>query len=372
MQTSRRGFTLIELMLSMTLMMMVFAMALPFFRIQSKAVEANIGRGEASQSARFVQSGIDRELRLAGGEVGQPLIVQATPWAVTFNVDLVSRVADDANAVYINVDADSLEVTSWRQVDAKALPTGSKVYPSRDYSDGSGNLSGAETITYFVLPDASSGRTDLYAVWRRVNDRDSTLVARDIHIPADTGYFFRYWRTTASGALTQIPTSSLPLYWDAASALADSIRVVDMRVSALWVDDRTGDETTRTTYASTRLLNAGLLKERTCGTAPLPARNVLATLQYDADGAPVAVRITWDNSLEEASGERDVSLYVVQRRLAAETAWTTLRNTSANGDAAYAFDDFDLGGGTRTYGVFSQDCSPSNSPVVSSAAVVIP
>ena len=61
-----------------------------------------LGRGEASQNARFVQDAIDRELRLAGGEVGQPIIVQATPFALTFNVNLVSNVADDPGAVYID------------------------------------------------------------------------------------------------------------------------------------------------------------------------------------------------------------------------------------------------------------------------------
>ncbi len=368
----RAGFTLIELMLSLTLTTMVFAIALPFFRMQSKAVEANVGRGEASQSARFVQNAIDRELRLAGGEAGQPVIVQATPWAVSFNVDLVSRNAGDANAVYVNPDADSLEVTSWSVNDAAALPTGSKVYPTADYFDASGNLGGAEAITYFLTPDASSGRTDLYLVWRRVNDRDPTLVVRDIHVPADTGYFFSYWRTTAAGALAAIPSTDLPIYWDDTLGRADSIRVVDMRVSALFRDDRDASEVTRTTYASTKLLNAGLLKQHTCGTSPLPPRNVTATIQYDVDGAPVSVLIAWDASLEEGSGERDVATYVVQRQIDGEATWVTLRNSAASGDASYAVEDFELGGGDRTYGVIAQDCSPANSAFVTSSLVDIP
>lgn len=368
----RPGFTLIELMLSMTLTLMVFAIALPFFRMQARAVEETVGKGEASQSARFVQGAIDRELRLAGGEVGQPIIVQASPFAVTFNVDLVSRTIGDANAVYVNPDADSTAVVAWPFSVAAALPTVSKTYPTRDYFDAAGNPSGAETISFFVALDASSGRSDVYNLWRRVNRGDSTLVARDLHIPADTGYFFRYWRTSATGALSLIANASLPAYWDDSTRLADSIRVVDMRVSALYRDERTGQEATRTTYASTRLLNAGLLKQRTCGTSPLPARNVAATLQVDGSGVPTAVRIAWDASLEEGGGERDVSTYVVQRRLSSETDWTTLRNVVANGDASYAFEDFDLAGGDRVYGVFAQDCSPANSPVTATGTVTIP
>jgi prepilin-type N-terminal cleavage/methylation domain-containing protein len=368
----RPGFTLLELMLSMTLSLMVFAIALPFFRVQSKAVEANVGRSEASQNARFVQNAIDRELRLAGGEVGQPIIVQATPFALTFNVDLVSRTPGDANAVYVNADADSLAVTGWDDGDAAALPGTTKAYPDRDYFDAAGNLSGAETISYFVSLDVASGRADLYQLWRRVNDRDSTLVARDIHIPADTGWFFRYWRTTGTGALVQVPANALPILWDDTTALADSIRIVDLRVSALYRDDRAREEVTRTTYASTRLLNAGLLRQRTCGSSPLPARNVTAAVQLDAGGAPASVRIAWDPSLEEGGGERDVTTYVVQRRLASETAWITLGNVPANGDASYAYEDFDLAGGDRIYGVFAQDCSPANSPVVATGTVSIP
>ena len=97
-----------------------------------------------------------------------------------------------------------------------------------------------------------------------------------------------------------------------------------------------------------------------------------ATIQYDADGAPAAVLITWDASLEEASGERDVATYVVQRRRDGELTWTTLRNSAASGDASYAVEDFELGGGDRSYGVIAQDCSPANSSLVTSALVDIP
>jgi type II secretory pathway pseudopilin PulG len=368
----RPGFTLIELMLSMTLSMMVFAIALPFLRMQSRSVEQSVGRSEASQSARFAQHAIDRELRLAGGEVGQPALVQATPYALTFNVDLVSRVADDANAVYINTDADPLAVSAWSDAAAAALPGGSKVYPEALYYDAAGNISGAETISYFVSADVPSGRNDLFNLWRRVNDRDSTLVARDIHIPPDTGYFFRYWRSDAAGELTLVSAADLPAYWDDATRLVDSIRVVGVRASAVYRDDRTGDEVMRTTYGSTRLLNVGLLKERTCGTAPLPARTLAATVQVDGVGAPTGVRLTWDPSLEEAGGERDVSTYVVQRRLPSSAVWKTLGNVPANGDASYAYEDFDLADGDRFYGVLAQDCSPANSPAETTGLVSIP
>lgn len=368
----RPGFTLVELMISMTLSLLVIGIAIPFFRSQGLAVERAVGRQESIQGARVAQNAIDRELRLAGGEVGQPIIVQATPFALTFNVNLVSDVADDPGAVYIDESADSLAVIAWPFGRAGALPLTGATYPSRDYFDAAGNASGAETISYWVTPDGSTGRTDDFTLWRRVNDGDSTLVARDLLIPADSAWFFRYARATAAGGLLEIPAASLPVLWSDSTGLADSIRVVQMRVRSVYRDDRTGRDVVQTVFASTRLLNAGLLKERTCGTSPLPPANVTATLQLDPDGVPVSVRVGWEASLEEGGGERDVALYLVQRRPAGATAWSTLRNVPASGDATYAYDDFALASGDWEYGVFAQDCSPANSPVVSSSTVVIP
>lgn len=367
----RPGFTLSEVLISTTLLMIVFAIAIPFFRAQSLAVTRDVGRQESTQSARFVQNIIDRELRLAGGETGQPLIVEAGPFAVTFNVNLVSRVNDDPSAVYIDEDADSLFTEAWRLDRVGALPITGTVYPDRNYTDGTGNLSGAETISYWVEIDSQATRPDVYTLWRRVNDQAATLVARDLLIPADTAWFFRYSRVTATGALVPVADSALPIAWTDTTRLADSIRVVQMRVSGLYRDERNGGEIVQTVYGSTRLLNAGLLKQRTCGTAPLPPENITATIEY-VDGAPAAVRVAWDASPEEDGGEQDVTVYLVQRRPSLSTVWESLRNVPANGAASYAFEDFDLASGDWVYGVLAQDCSPANSPVVASNGVTIP
>ena len=74
---ARAGFTLIEMMMAILLTMLVFAITIPFFRQQTMAVDNSAGRLDALQNARYAQSYIDRELRLAGGITGQPIIVQA-------------------------------------------------------------------------------------------------------------------------------------------------------------------------------------------------------------------------------------------------------------------------------------------------------
>lgn len=368
----RDGFTLIEVLISLTMLLVVVASVTSVYRTQIRAIDSATGRLEAIRNLRFVQSTIDRELRLAGGVGGQPVIVMAHPMALTFNVDLVTRNANDHSAVYYNPDADSLATEGFDPARAKALPLVAKVYPAQAYTDAGGNRSTAETIAYFLVRDLTATRSDIYTMFRRVNDRDSTVVARNIQVPTDSVYFFRYWRTDVTGNLSQIPLANLPIYWDAASRLADSIRVVDLRVNTFYHDAARNIDVLRSTSTSTKLLNAGTLGQSTCGGPPLPARNVNANLVLDANGAPSSVHVTWDASQEETAGEKDVALYLVQRRLSAATAWETLYNVPANGSASYSFDDHNLATGTWLYAIVAQDCSPANSAPVLSMSIVIP
>jgi type II secretory pathway pseudopilin PulG len=370
----RAGFTLIEMMMAVLLTMLVFAITIPFFRQQTMAVDNAAGRLDALQNARYAQSFIDRELRLAGGVTGQPIIVQAAPFAVTFNVDLVSRQAGDPNATYYNPSADSLSTESWEPSRKKALPTSAVLYPTKFYNDANNNQSPAETISYFLYLDGTSGRNDLYVLYRRVNDRDSTVIARNIWIPVDTAYFFKYSRTDATGNITAIPQASLPIYWNTANDPADSIRIVAMRVAGLYRDVRRAVDVTRTVYYNTRLLNAGMLKQALCGDPPLPPLLPVATQVYDLLHTYVtSVHLTWNASLEEAGGEKDVALYTLVRRPAAGIDWEVLGNVVAQGLASYSFDDFNPAPASSwVYGVVAQDCTPSNSTVASSATIVNP
>lgn len=375
--TARAGFTLIEMMMAVLLTMLVFAITIPFFRNQTRALDGGAGRLDASQNAHYAQSAIDRELRLAGGAPGQPVIVQAAPFAVTFNVDLVTTLANDPDATYFNPAADPLSVDSWLPAAAKKLPTSNVVYPTVEYFDGNGFQSHAETISYFLYLDASSGRNDIYTLFRRVNDRDSTVVAHNMWIPVDTNYFFQYSRTNNTGNIVAIPQASLPIYWNTAGDWADSVRLVQMRIAGLYRDVQKQKDITRTVYHSTRLLNAGMLKLNICGVAPQPAGTVTAT-QLDNLGNPWVsgpiseVRVVFNASTEEAGGEKDVASYVIERTIQGTSNWQVLGNLVAHGFASYTYDDFTFQTGNWVYGVVAVDCSPSYSPVSQSAAVTNP
>ncbi|MBM4194332.1 MAG: hypothetical protein FJ202_08150 [Gemmatimonadetes bacterium] len=372
-RTARAGLTLVEMMIAVLLTTIIFAITIPFFRMQSRAVEAGAGRLDAVQNARYAQSIIDREVRMTGGVTGQPLLVQAAPFALTFNVDLVSRLSSDPSATYYNPAADSLGTESWAPSRKLILPTsGSKYYPLQYYNDASGIQSTAESISYFAYVDASSGRNDIYTLFRRVNDRDSTVVARNLWVPTDTNYIFRYWKTDASGNITQIPQASLPIYYDNATKQADSIRIVTMRLATLYRDARQQKDVVRTMYSNTRLLNAGMLQQRTCGTEPLGPNSVTATQVYDVDSVLIKITVGWNKSLEEAGGEKDVAAYLIMRRPSAGTDWEVIGNLVANNSASYTYDDVAFRSGGWVYGVVAQDCSPANSPVGAAAAVTNP
>ncbi|HEY2851015.1 MAG TPA: hypothetical protein VGI97_14140 [Gemmatimonadaceae bacterium] len=373
----RAGFTLIEMMMAVLLTMMVIAITIPFFRSQANALSGGAGRLDAAQNAHYAQAAIDRELRLAGGAAGQPIIVQAAPFSITFNVDLVTAQASDPDATYYNSNADALSVESWLPAAAKALPTSAVMYPTVEYYDGNGLQSHAETISYFLYLDATTGRDDLYTLFRRVNDRDSTVIAHDLWIPPDTNYFFKYSRTDSAGNILSIPTANLPIYWNTAGGWADSIRFVQMRIAGLYRDVKKAEDITKTVYYSTRLLNAGMLKQNTCSAAPSAPAAVVDTLldggspafgilpgQWTASDTlpPAEVRVVFTASPEEASAQ-DVTSYVIQRQLHGATTWTVLGNLVANGSASYVWDDYTVTTGTWDYGVVAVDCTPSYSSV---------
>lgn len=370
----RAGFSLIEMMMAVTLTMLVFAITIPFFRAQTHAVGMGAGRLDALQNARYAQATIDRELRRAGGVFGQPVIVQAAPLSVTFNVDYYAQsTSADPNAAYYNATLDTLTTESFQVGLAKTLPTSSKTYPTAAYTDSNGTRSQSETVSFFLVADGSSGRTDIYTLYRRVNAKDSTVVTSNLWIPTDTGYFFRYYRVAASGAISQIAQNTLPLYWDDATRTIDSIGVVEMRIAGWYHNARDSTDTFRTVYQRTRIGNALDLVARNCGAAPAAPTAVTATVTNNWNGDPTSVSVAWTASTDDGAGSSDVQSYVVMRRPAAGSAWTSVGNYPARSTGTYTFVDYVPKSGTWVYGVAANDCGPSWSTTAEqSGSVTIP
>jgi len=378
---ARRGFTLLEMMLSMVLLLAVLGLSTKLFRVQSDSVSGQAGRLDAMQNSRFALGLLERELRMAGVGVAdaQPLIVMAGPTSLSFNADLVALDTGDYSAVYINPDADSASVDVMRTSAAFTLPGTSKNYPDTTYTYNIGVPSNAETITYWLSRDSTSSRSNEYILFRRANGRPAKVVARGIiYNTGDT--VFKYWKSDTTGLLNVVSGALLPITHFAAihgstvdtgrSALTDSIKQVRVTFKSLYHDPKTNKDIPRTVQQVIHLMNAGLIRRSTCGQPPL---GVSATATPSAAGDPPAVTITWSHSTDDGGGEKDVERYAIYRRLSSVTTFDEPFASLPAGQSNYSFIDSDvLSGQSWIYGVAAMDCTPSASPIGSTGAVAIP
>lgn len=380
-RTHRSGFTLAELLLSITLTIAVFSAAVPFFNLQMRQLQQDLGRSDAQQTARFAQNMVDRELRNIGIAVtpmqpplgiprNQPKIVQAGAFAVTFNSNLVANDTVDMNAVYYDPNVPANLTTALPSTNMIALPLSGPTYPDYVYRDNAGMMSMAETISYWASIDSTAGASDHYVVFRRVNDGPVTVVARGIKVPAGQA-MFQYKRVKANGSIDSVATASLPIYWNSASGLADSIRTVTMSVRGVFkgYDLQNKSKTwERNVSTQTNMPNVGLAQRNSCGDLPLNPGTPTATLVFVA-GILDHVSVSFAKSNDETSGEKDVERYAIFRREVGNP-WDEPVAVVGKSGGPYTFDDFDLQPGLSfEYGVAAQDCSPANSTILGSAAV---
>ncbi len=376
------GFTLAELLLTLTLTVGVFAAAIPFFTMQLRQLQQDIGRSDALQTARFAQNTVDRELRNIGIGVQpmdpaqgiprkQPKIVQAHAFAVTFNTDLVASDTGDVEAVYIDPNVAS-NLTIAMNIGAPiTLPLSTKTYPDFTYRKSDRSMSLAETVSYWVRADSSApSGSNLYVLWRRVNDGPATVVATEILVPSGQP-FFKYQRVMANGVIDSIPTSSLPVYWDQTASIADSIRAVAMSVSGAFNGhdlQHKAKQFVRTVNSQTAPANIGLSQRGSCGDVPLsPGAPIVALVNV---GGVNRYQVTWTASADEASGEQDVERYVVFRHVVGQPWGEPLDQIGKSNSPSYMWEDFDINPGvTYEYGISAQDCSPANSSMRTSAAI---
>jgi prepilin-type N-terminal cleavage/methylation domain-containing protein len=379
----RRGFTILEVMVSMVIFLVVMATAANIFKNQTRAVAQHAGRLDAQQNARFALSTLERELRMGGVALGdgQPALVLAGPLSVGFNTNLVARDTVDWSAVYTNTDADVRAVGVWPAAKAMTLPGTTDAYPDTTYevTAGSGTPSRAETILYWLSKDSTSPRSDEYIMWRRVNYAPPTVVTKGVLVGA-TDTVFQYFTYDSTNTLKAVSPTRLPATHVAKVhralgdtgkfALVDSIRAVRVRLRTIHRDPRGGDAI-REYAGRVTIFNAGVAGRSTCGSAPLPV-TVSATKLINADGNPY-VNVSWGASGDEESGEKDVERYAVYRRPANAASFDQEPLVSIPaGELAYSYNDIEVTGGQWVYGVTAQDCTPASSVVSTSVAIDIP
>ena len=86
--------------------------------------------------------------------------------------------------------------------------------------------------------------------------------------------------------------------------------------------------------------------------------------------------LRWNAAVDETAGERDVTRYVIFRRLSSDLTWgDPYLSLPPAGTATYLYTDPAAtlaSGQTYVYGLAAQDCTPTNSSLTQSVPVNIP
>ena len=375
-----RGFTLMEMLISLVVLSLVMSTAVWFFRGVSRAVAGTSDRMDAMQNLRYAIGTMDRELRNAGAGTTeqQPTLVYIAPTVVVFNADIVSPTPNSMTAVNYNPDADPNATNAPSTSQKFTIPGTAILYPDSTYKTTGGEISPAEAITYWVTADTAPGRSGLYLMYRQVNNNAPDVVARNL-LPYPGRPFFDWLQTDTIGNLFTVSAANLPMRHSVpvhgalgdtgVASRIDSVRAV--RVNLYASNAMTGSQQIlRELVTTIRIPNAGLTKQRSCGDQPIFGKTVTAT-STGIVGAP-KITLTWTPATDETGGEKDVEKYVIYRRLQAGTFDDALQSIPA-GQASYTFNDVSVvSGNTYVYQVTALDCTPLESSPSTTAAVLVP
>lgn len=365
----RRGLTLVEIIVAMSLTLAVFAITLPFVRAQTRALSASAGRLDADQIARYAQRAIDRDLRLATADSGQPRLVYAGRLGISFTANLLARDTLDPSALDVDLGADSAITEAWRVADAATIPLTTQTFPTQAYLDAEGLPSRNETIHYFLHPDPDWARSDVYRLYRRVNAADSVALVGSIHVPADSS-FFSYF-IEAGDTLAALDAGSLPRYWTD-STLAQ-VRAVGIRAAGIFRGGVDSTVTLRIVRWRTMLPALTTPTTMTCASAPAAPTGVGHSRQHAPNAGTTTsgthhVRVTWTASSGDAGGAAGVTHYVIWIRPNSNpVTWTRIGTVPARREGSYQFDHYlPTFTGQVRFGVSAVGCGGMTSTVAQS------
>ncbi len=382
---TRLGFTLVELVVSVSIYGIVLAVAISFVAKQNTMFTRGLDQMSSLQNLRYAMNSLEMDIPTLGTNVPtiQPSLVYADDDVIAFSGDYASNIANDVFASYIDLGAPNGQVTV--PSPSITLPNSAVTWPDTLYLSSSGTRSPAELLIYWFAADSTTSRTDDYVLFRQVNAGTPEPVARDL-LKSGTTPFFSYMRridfASAASSLDTVPQASLPIEHTsvyhkvaadtAASALADSIRAV--RVTFRSTNGRAGSN--ERIVAASRLIampNAGFERLRTCGDEPIMGTALSATA-VDVGGGVYVVRLAWNAAIDETAGELDVARYVLYRQALPITSdWGDPYLSIPAGLTSYQYDDPSVTSGfSYMYAVAAQDCTPMLSTLEQSPLVVVP
>jgi prepilin-type N-terminal cleavage/methylation domain-containing protein len=380
----RRGMTLVELVVAISIFGIVITTAVAFAAKQNTAFQNALLRLNALRNLRYAVTTLGQDLETLGTNVpqAQPTLIYGGNDVITFSADYASNVANDPFAVFYDADAPNGQVRA---------PTGPFTIPltgfsaaDSSYLEQPGVSSPAEIMTFYLTSDSSTSRTDDYVLYRQVNGNPPEALARNL-LHMGTRPFFSYMRETQDSAgasmVAPVADSLVPLHHSAAihlsaadtgrSAMADSVRAVRIAMAA--TNGLTGQH--ERTVELSRLIplpNSGFGVLSTCGSPPLLGTNLQAQAVTLGGGEP-AVKLTWNPAIDETGGEADVVRYVLWRRIQGTPGWGDPYLAIPAGQPNYTYQDATVESGqTYEFALAAQDCTPSLSPLAASAPVTIP
>lgn len=380
---NRRGMTLIEMLVALTVFSIVLGGALGFMNRQSRSFDKSAVDMGMLQNLSFAGELMEQEFRLAGANVPfkEPAVVYAGANAFIFNADYASA-TDSLYAVYFNPGLPAGQVSALTASQRFALSGTSPAFSYPDsnyYADGSSSInSPAETITWFFTPDTSTSDANDYVLMRQINNATPEVVIRNV-LPTTGRNFFRYYYRripvsgTTSASLDTVPTAWMPVKHNlaihgspgdtAANARSDSLALIE--VSFTVSNGQTGtNQRTRAINFMVSMPNVQTKRVTTCGDAPIFGSAVAATWTVDALASPpdTFMALTWTRAVDETGGELDVQNYIIWRRLNGATTWGEPIATVPAGDPTPTYNDPTVQpnvGQTWQYAVAAQDCTPS-------------
>jgi prepilin-type N-terminal cleavage/methylation domain-containing protein len=373
---ARAAFTLVEIIIALTLLSILGAAAVTFLVKQTRAVIVISGRLDAQQNVSFAIDALSHDLRVAGVGLGnqQPMVIEAHPYAVTFNADLVTTdTATVTTATYFDPSVPESLTVALTPANKITYPLGAIAYPDSTYYQSSGMLSNAETISYYFTPDSTSSVAGEYLLLKRINNAAPTLLARGIVFPGGTPGFRYFIPGAAVNSRVELTSPTLPLYFKAGSVGPDTmlakISEVRVQLDAMYVDPVEGN-VYRSANESVPLLNAGLAHTQGCLSPPLAP----ATLTQTAAPSGDSVTVGWPASGDEIGGKHDVKSYSVYRQVAGSGVWASpIYTIAVAGTPTYAFQDKAVPlGPSYTYAVVARDCTPSLSALAQGGGTVTP
>ena len=389
---SRRGFSLLELMIALVLFSVVMGGALSFMVQQSKGLRLIAEKSDGVQNGRFSRDLLRQELRTAGTNVTdvQPIIVLANDSAFGFNADLTTGQRDSValtGAVYVDEFAPPEQLTALtvdRQITVRGSNPGLR-YPLQNYSQAAAVFvnSDAELITFWFAPDSTDPKRS-YALWRQVNGAMPEMVAAGLTRNGATPFFRYHYDAGAFSSkvtgLQLVPSAWLPLIkavprrgldadtGTAVSRRIDAVRAVEVTYEA--TAPKGGPrEVVRYVVPLPNVAHAR--QARACGRVPLVPSTPGVTWRADSQ----FVQLVIPRAIDDGAGERDVIRYVLWRQQVGSTTWGQPISTIGATQAG-SYTVRDAGHPVRPavyrYAIAVQDCTPNLSGLAISAPISIP